>query len=79
MPTMTDRKKKKDGEEKKPAKRSGVPLHVWIDPELAEALREYLESSEPSVFKTAAVESALREFLRGKGHWPRKKPTKQDE
>lgn len=57
---------------KKPTKRSGVPLHVWIDPALAAALEAYLEQTEPSVFKTAAVETALRGFLREKGHWPPK-------
>jgi hypothetical protein len=55
--------------------RTGVPLHVWIDPAIAAALQAYLDGTEPSVFKTAAVESALREFLRARGHWPPSTPT----
>lgn len=58
--------------EKKKPNRSGVPLHVWIDPAIAEALQSYLEATEPKVFKTAAVESALKDFLRAKGCWPPK-------
>jgi hypothetical protein len=52
--------------------RSGVPLHVWIDEEIAGALQDYLDETDPSIFKTSAVEAALRDFLRKQGHWPRK-------
>jgi hypothetical protein len=67
MLSMTERRKKK-----KP-NRTGVPLHAWIDPEIGAALKAYLDGTEPSVFKTAAVEQALKDFLRGKGHWPPRK------
>ncbi len=53
--------------------RSGESLHVYIDPAIADALRGYLAATEPEVSKTAAVESALREFLRSKGQWPPKR------
>lgn len=57
------RKKKDKGEPK-------VPLFVQLEPEIARALAEYLEATDPEVSKTAAVESALKDFLRGKGYWP---------
>lgn len=53
--------------------RTGTPLHVWIDTSIADALEAYLKATEPSVFKTAAVESALRDFLRRMGFWPPKR------
>jgi hypothetical protein len=70
MLSMSEPKKRP----KKPRKpsRTGVPLHVWIDQDLAAALQDYLDSTDPKVSKTAAVESALRELLRGKGFWPRR-------
>lgn len=58
--------------------RAGVPLHVWIDSEIAAALQGYLDETEPSVFKTAAVESALKDFLRSRGHWPPKRRANDD-
>lgn len=50
--------------------RAGVPLHVRINPAIDQALATYLESSDPEIKKTAAVESALKEFLAEKGFWP---------
>lgn len=58
------RKKKKDEPK--------VPLFVQLDAEIAAAFSEYLDATDPKVGKTAAVESALKDFLRGKGYWPRK-------
>lgn len=52
--------------------RTGVPLHIYVHTEIDQALQEYLESTEPRVPKTAAVESALRAFLAERGFWPRK-------
>lgn len=73
MHSMSKKKKPQlDGE---PMVRSGVALHVTIDPELAAALADYLAESDPKIPKTSAVESALRAFLSTKGHWPRKKPS----
>lgn len=54
---------------KKP-QRSGVPLHAWIEGKIMTALESYLDSTEPRVSKTAAIESALKDFLKGKGFWP---------
>lgn len=54
------------------APRSDEVLHVRIDPAIDAALDAYLDATEPRVSKTAAVESALREFLRAKGYWPPK-------
>lgn len=71
MLSMSDKKKKPKSGDK--PKRAGVPLHVWIDEGLAAALQAYLDETEPNVFKTAAVETALKDFLRLKGHWPPKK------
>jgi hypothetical protein len=53
-----------------PTRRKGTPLHVWLPKELEAAFQGYLDSEEPAVSKTAAVEAALRGFLRGKGFWP---------
>jgi hypothetical protein len=56
--------------EKKKAVRAGIPVNVWVDTEINTSLTAYLASEEPQVSKTAAVESALRAFLQGKGFWP---------
>lgn len=50
--------------------RTGLPLYVYIPPELDGALQAYLEASSPRVSKTSAVEAALHAFLREKGFWP---------
>jgi hypothetical protein len=51
-------------------KRAGVPLHVWLDPALAEAFAAYLDSLDPRPTITSAVTAALKRFLREKGAWP---------
>lgn len=73
MPCMAKRKtsKKEDGDAKRP-NRVGVSLHVYITPELAEALERFTENSEPKVSKTAAVETALLKLLREAGELPPK-------
>ncbi len=73
MLAMAKERKKKD-EPKAPRKpnRSGVPFYVYVDPAIDEAMRLYIESTEPRVSKTAAAESAFKAFLREKGFWPLK-------
>jgi hypothetical protein len=68
MLSMTEKKKKKRG---RPATgRTGIPLHAYIDATLAGALETYLAGTEPEVSKTAAVEAALRMWLKERGFWP---------
>lgn len=67
MPTMA---KHKQGASRNPPNRSGEPLNVWLPTELMDAIRAYLASTSPRVSKTAAVEIAMQDFLRGKGFWP---------
>ena len=84
MPDTMARKRKKpteaeqqhpaeDERPKQPSSRTGTPLHAWIDDEIAGAFQEYIESTDPRVSKTASLETALKEFLRSRGFWPRKK------
>jgi hypothetical protein len=74
MLPMSSKRKKPSGGSSGPRKpsRSGTPLHIWIDEDLAQALQGYLDSTDPRVAKTAFVESVLREALRVKGFWPHK-------
>jgi hypothetical protein len=74
MPVMAKKRPRatppeEQGEPRRP-NRTGVSLHVYIEPAIDGALQGYLDASEPKVSKTAAVETALREFLRARGHWP---------
>lgn len=69
MSLMAKKRPKLPDEPKRP-NRTGVSLHVYIDPAIDGALAAYLQGSEPQVSKTAAVETAIREFLGRKGHWP---------
>ena len=50
--------------------RTGVALHVWLDPKLIAALEAYVATVTPRTTKTAVVEAALQVALRDKGHWP---------
>jgi hypothetical protein len=58
--------------------RSGENLNVWIRSDLVEALRTYIEATEPRTTKTAVVETSLIRFLKEKGHWPPPEPTPPD-
>lgn len=62
------------GKRKPPNRTPAYLLNLRIDLELGEAFEEYLESSEPTPSKTAAVEAALKAFLRATGFWPRQRP-----
>jgi hypothetical protein len=59
---------------KRPKKRRGVPLHVYIDPELREVLDAVVEESEPHTGQKAVVELALRRYFTSLGRWPRPAP-----
>jgi hypothetical protein len=56
--------------EPKRPNRSGISLHVYVDPVIDAALQRYLDSAVPAVSKTAAVEAAIIDFLRARGCWP---------
>ncbi len=45
-------------------------LYVYLHQSLADALEDYVASSDPQVSKTAAVESSLKLFLEQVGRWP---------
>lgn len=67
MPTMTEKRPKKPGKPRNPARRAGEPINVWVRQEIMAALRSYLAASKPRVSKTAAVEEALEAFLSERG------------
>jgi len=69
---MPPASRKRQPGESKPVQRFGIPLHVWLDEDLARAFTAYIESTEPRVFRTSAVEVALKDFLRKHGFWPPK-------
>lgn len=71
MPATMAKREGDSGKAKKP-RRAGVPLHAWIDEAIMSAMDSYLKATEPRVSKTAAIEVALKDFLRGKGFWPPK-------
>lgn len=50
--------------------RSGSSVHVYIDPQLGDALEQYQETFPFKPKKTEILERALREFLQRAGHWP---------
>lgn len=50
--------------------RSGVSVHVYIDPAVSEALTKYVQSQVFPPKKTAVLELALREHLERAGFWP---------
>ncbi len=69
---------KKIGRPKNPnSKRSlGLDRHVnpreafHMDPELHDALKQYLASIRPTPDKSATLRAALEDFLEAKGFWP---------
>ena len=56
--------------ERKKPNRTGVPLGVYIAPELMQAFDSYVEETKPRTSKTAIVEMLLEQFLTDKGRWP---------
>jgi hypothetical protein len=68
--SATMAKRKGSGAGGRKPQRSGVPLNAWIEESIMQALESYLDSTDPRVSKTAALESALKDFLKGKGFWP---------
>lgn len=52
--------------------RSGVSIHVYIDPVVGDALNRYVQSQKFVPAKTAVLELALREHLERAGFWPPK-------
>jgi hypothetical protein len=52
---------------RKPPKRTGEALSVYLPPPLLAALDRYLSSLRPAPTKTATVRAALEDFLKAKG------------
>ncbi len=52
--------------------RTGVPLNVYIDPQLRAVLDAYLAHAKPKISLTATVEDALQDYFQAKGMWPPK-------
>lgn len=67
-----------DMSRKKP-NRTGVPLGVYISPELFDAFDSYVEDSKPRTSKTAIVEMLLERFLEEQGRWPIPEESQADE
>lgn len=55
---------------KKPPARSGAPVFAYVPQELRDALDDYLNKTKPKPSLTAAIETALEEFLQARGFWP---------
>jgi hypothetical protein len=55
---------------KRPKKRRGVPLHVYVDPDIRETLDRIVQRSEPHTSQKAIVELALRRYFASVGEWP---------
>jgi hypothetical protein len=77
MPVMAEPKKKPAGK-RKPPKRTGKPLNVWLPEPLVAALEAYVTASRPRTSKAAVTEVALEEFLKKHGHWPPAPPPPAD-
>jgi hypothetical protein len=58
-------------DDKKPVNRTGVSLHVYIEPALREALDRLVDREERGL--TAEVSRALRVYLAQQGLWPPEK------
>jgi hypothetical protein len=52
-------------------KRSGLSLHVYVQPALRQVLDEVVDESDPKTNATAVVETALRRYFASIGKWPR--------
>lgn len=63
-------KKPRVPSESKKSVRTGRAVTAWLDSDLWAAFDRYIQSLDPTPSNTAALESALRHFLREKGFWP---------
>ena len=63
----------KKSSDKRP--RSGAAVQAFIDPDVREALDEFIssfnEQNDHKATVTSALEAALKMYLASKGHWPR--------
>jgi hypothetical protein len=59
---------------KRPKKRRGVPLHVYVDPDIRDVLDAVVDESEPHTSQKAVVELALRRYFASIGRWPPPSP-----
>lgn len=67
MRLMANSKKSNEPKRPKPA-RTGVPLHVWIDPRLRRAMDLLAAQTRRSL--TTEVTMALESHLKAAGLWP---------
>jgi hypothetical protein len=70
--TVAKRRRNVPGSEKPKVNRSGVSLHVYIDPTLRKAVNNLLEKTRRSL--TSEVEIALEKRLTEEGMWPPQSP-----
>lgn len=61
---------------KKP-NRTGKSIQAYIDPEVRDAVDDYIESNELQPTLTTVLELALKEFLAKRGGWPRQGKAKR--
>lgn len=45
-------------------------INAWIEDDLYDALESFIDAQEVRPTMTAAVEKAIREFLKARGRWP---------
>ena len=69
MHTMAKKRPGQNTDKKKPT-RTGVPITVWIDEDIAAAMKRYISEHELKIKQTAVIEVSIKEYLRGKGYWP---------
>lgn len=73
MGRMAKAPKEPDGPKKpgrKPYKRAGVSVHVYIDPRIRAAAQSFMDNHEFNPDLTAVVSQALKELLERHGYWP---------
>lgn len=68
MRLMTKKKKPESGAKRPKPTRTGVPLHVWLDPALRQAIDCLAAQTRRSL--TTEVTMALESHLKAAGLWP---------
>lgn len=73
MGCMAPPSNKNDRSKKKRPARTGVPIHVWVDEDIRDALQDFIRSHELPPKIVDAVSLFIREGLTKRGFYPRRK------
>jgi hypothetical protein len=72
-------KKKASNRGRPPGRRETVPVYARVDPALAEAWNDYIDTIEPATSGSAMIELLMKQHLRKRGLWPvTEAPTVED-